>query len=207
MKIQISIFLLLMFAFSGIAQQDSAAVQKEKSGFLSLFEEPPGMKPSPKRAFLLSMILPGAGQVYNKKQWYIRAPIAAGLVGGGVYYYIGYRSDYLHYRNEYRNKIAGLPSVYDNNPNATNGRLKELREANRKAMEQALFGSIIIYLLNGIEAFSTAHLINFDVSEDLSLRFEPIFETTNNQPNMGVGLTLQPSYKKEIPKIFFPEQR
>lgn len=200
MKIQISLFLFLIMAFSGMAQQDSAAVKKENKGFLSLFEEPPGMKPSPKRAFLLSMILPGAGQVYNKKQWYIRAPVAAGLVGGGVYYYFGYRSDYLGFRDAYRNRVAGLPTEYDDNPNATDGVLKELREANRKAMEQALFGTIIIYLLNGIEAFSTAHLINFDVSDDLSLRLEPTFEMSNSQASMGLGLTLQPSYKKEIPK-------
>jgi hypothetical protein len=187
-------------AFSGMAQQDSAAVKEKSKGFLSLFQEPPGMKPSPKRAFLLSMILPGAGQVYNKKQWYIRAPIAAGAVGGGIYYFFGYRSDYLLYRNAYRKRVLGLPTEFDDNPQATDSRLKELREANQKVMEQALFGTIIIYLLNGIEAFSTAHLINFDVNEDLSLRLEPTFEMSNNQPSMGFGLTLQPSYKKEVPK-------
>mgnify|MGYP006981761793 CR=1 FL=1 len=192
MKRIFSLIIMMIFCLQWAIAQDSTSVKKkEKGGFLSMFKEPAGLEPSPKKALLLSLAFPGAGQFYNKKQWYIRAPIAAGAVGTGVYFYVTVRQDYVYYRNILRDRAAGIPTELDSNPNATNARVREIRTANQKLMEQALFGTIIVYLLNGMEAFTTAHLINFDVSEDLSFKLKPTFDESHlGQSTMGVGLSI-----------------
>ena len=199
MKVIITLVFAVFIAVTSFAQADTTAVKKENKGFLSLFEEPPGLNPSPRKAMLLSLAFPGAGQVYNKKQWYIRAPIATGLVGGGVYFYIASRQQYLTYRNELRKMVAGEPSIFDDNPRATQSLVRDVRDQNRKLMEQALFGTIGVYLLNGIEAFSTAHLLNFDVSEDLSFQFEPSVENAGTGSAVGFGVTIQPKFNQPQP--------
>lgn len=179
-------------ALEAIAQPADSTVVKGQSGFWALFEEPSGLKPSPRKAFALSLVVPGAGQVYNQKQWYIRAPIAAGLVGGGVYLYVDARQEYVRYRDALRDRAQGIETEFDSNPLATDARLREIRGAYQQRMEQALFGTLIVHLLQGIEAFSTAHLLNFNISDDLSLELEPHWEAA--PPYNGAAMGIQASF-------------
>jgi TM2 domain-containing membrane protein YozV len=152
---------------------------------------------------LLSLAFPGAGQVYNKKLWYIRAPIATGAVTGGVIFYIYSRQNYLVYRNAVRDRNNGIETEFDSNPNATTAALRTVRDEFRKQMEQALFGTIIVHLLNGVEAFATAHLLNFDVSDDLSFKIEPNFQNTyQGNAMMGLGISISPKYSQPQPVNF-----
>lgn len=162
---------------------------KEKTPFMGgLFEEPPGLNPSPKKALVYSLIFPGAGQVYNKQ--YLKAPIAAGAVAASGYWYYTKRQNYLCLRNAYRARLDGTvaeceatypdPSI----SNATNQQLIDARDKTRKQMEQALFITIGVHLLNGLEAFTAAHLKNFDISDDLSFEVNPYI---TNEPLFSNG--------------------
>lgn len=195
--------LLLIFSIGWLQAQDTTKTTTQKGGFLSMFEEPAGLYPSPRRAMLLSLAFPGAGQVYNKKLWYIRAPIATGAVAGGVVFYITTRQNYLLYRNAVRDRNNGIETEFDSNPSATTPALRAVRDDNRKLMEQALFGTIIVYLLNGVEAFTTAHLLNFDVSDDLSFKLEPTLQNTyQGNSALGFGISISPNYTSPQPVRF-----
>lgn len=192
--------LMLFFAVCALQAQDTTQVVKKKGGFLSMFEEPDGLYPSPRRAMLLSLAFPGAGQVYNRKLWYIRAPIATGAVTGGVIFYVFSRQNYLQYRNAVRDRNNGIETIFDSNPSATTPALRTVRDQYRKQMEQALFGTLIVYLLNGVEAFTTAHLLNFDVSDDLSFKLEPTLQNSyQGNSALGFGITISPNYSQPQP--------
>jgi len=125
---------------------------------------------APRRATLLSAVLPGLGQVYNKKYWKI--PIIYAGLGSLGYMFAVNNKEYNYYR---KNLIA----ENDNDPttlNATRYRsedLKILKVQYRKFRDFAAIGIGLIYLFNIIDANVDAHLKTFDVSDDLSVRIDP----------------------------------
>ena len=87
------------------SQKDTTAV-KEKN-MLAQTELPQGVyNPlSPSKAAFYSAILPGMGQIYNKKYW--KAPIVWGALAGTTYLYIDNNSIYKRYRTAFKLRKAG----------------------------------------------------------------------------------------------------
>jgi hypothetical protein len=127
---------------------------------------------SPKKAAIMSAVLPGLGQAYNKKYWKIPI-IYAGL--GSLGYLITYNSvQYSLYRKAYLAKIDDDPSTIDEYPFASeNGLLQRLNQ-HRRTRDILIAGAVLVYALNIIDASVDAHLFEFDVSDNLSLHFEPL---------------------------------
>jgi len=110
----------------------------------------------------MSAILPGLGQVYNRKFWKVPV-IYAGL--GGFYYMFSINNDqYNFYR---RNLIGENTTPYDK------GQLQTQKEDYKKDRDFAALGMAVFYVLNIVDANVDAHLKTFDVSDDLSMRIEP----------------------------------
>jgi hypothetical protein len=127
---------------------------------------------SPKKAGWMSTALPGLGQGYNRKYWKI--PIVyAGFAGFGAGIYYNY-SYYKKYRDEYRNRLNKKTDLLnpewvnmgDNNINAT-------KLLYQQRMELFIILTAVWYFFNIIDAVVDAHLMSFDVSEDLSLYVLP----------------------------------
>lgn len=142
--------------------------------------------PSPKKAVLLA-IVPGMGQIYNKKYW--KLPLVYGALGG-VIYSIRFNTDgynsmvqSLAIRN---GEAIGTDPVNSNVPdNAVEAR----RNAFDKNRQLSWIGLIGFYLISAGDAFVDAHLKDFNVDDDIS--FQPIFETgLYNQPVIGVGIRI-----------------
>jgi hypothetical protein len=115
---------------------------------------------SPKKAAIMSAVLPGLGQAYNKKYWKI--PITYNSV------------QYSLYRKAYLAKIDDDPSTIDEYPFASeNGLLQRLNQ-HRRTRDILIAGAVLVYALNIIDASVDAHLFEFDVSDNLSLHFEPL---------------------------------
>ncbi|MDX5478509.1 MAG: DUF5683 domain-containing protein [Cyclobacteriaceae bacterium] len=139
----------------------------------------------PKKATLLSAILPGAGQVYNNKAW--KAPIIYGGFATNIFF--------IHFNNtRYKALKEGL-LLFDQNetnnfPNLNRDGL--VRQVNywRRNRDLNYFLFVGIYALIIIDAQVDAHLSGFDVSEDLSFRFEPSFETLTAGGNI-FGLSMK----------------
>jgi len=129
---------------------------KKKSDGKAVFR----MKKSPWKAVAFSAILPGAGQFYNESYWKI--PVIAGLGGYFVYEWIRNNNSYLDYKEQYIN------SQTPENP-AGNPQLQALRESYRDQRDNFIIYSVILYVVNLIDAYVDAQLYDFDVSDNIKL--------------------------------------
>lgn len=139
-----------------------------------------------KLATTLSLI-PGGGQIYNGKYW--KAPVFWTGIGGGVYYYGTLTAQFKSYENvlqfiidnpSYSTRaelVTAAPEIFEAVPSfyqtSTDGVAQEAigyMEQIRAQREYTLFGIIGIYLLGILDANIDAHLHDFDVSDDLSIR-------------------------------------
>jgi hypothetical protein len=164
--------------------------------------------PNPRTAALLSFILPGAGQAYNKKWWKI--PIVWGALGGIAYGTFDTQKTYHELRDNYILLVDGDPNTNPtespyNTFDAT--RTKTYRDTYRGYTEKWFLALGVTYLLVVTDAFVDAHLSRFDVSDDLSLRFRPSIETTSGIPVFGFGISLSLSPTPEKQPITFSHSR
>jgi hypothetical protein len=124
----------------------------------------------PRIASVLSMVVPGLGQAYNRKYWKI--PIVYAGLGGFGYmfsYYNGIYSDIsknLRYEYDDNSETA-------NNSGYTGEQLQDLKIVPRKRRDLAIIGLSVMYVLNIVDANVDAHLKTFDVSDDLSIQVNP----------------------------------
>ncbi len=127
---------------------------------------------SPARAAFYSAVLPGLGQAYNGKYWKI--PIVYAALGTGIYFYLNNDKEYDRYRSAYKSRLAGRTddefSDEEGNPLLTNEGLIEAQEFYQRNKEISLLVIVGMYALNIIDANVDAHLQQFNVSKDLSIR-------------------------------------
>ncbi|MFI3265091.1 MAG: DUF5683 domain-containing protein [Rikenellaceae bacterium] len=153
-----------------------------------------------KKATTLSMICPGAGQIYNKSYW--RVPIVIGMFASTIYVYDWNNRGYKRFQTAYALKLD-----YDNNPdNYPNGSIDEFggsysttllkgyRDSYRRNRDLAIILTAGAYLLQVLDAHVDAHLKDFDISDDLSLNVEPAI----NYSNMNSGYSDSASYGLNI---------
>jgi len=147
--------------------------------------------PNPGTAALLSFVLPGAGQAYNKKWWKI--PLVWGALGGIGYFTFDTQKTYRELRDNYKILVDDDPNTNPtespyNSFDAT--RTKVYRDTYRGYTEKWYLALGVTYLLAVTDAFVDAHLARFDVSDDLSLRLSPSMETGAGLPAFGLGVCL-----------------
>jgi len=149
-------------------------------------------KHSPKKAAILSAVLPGAGQVYNRKNWWWKVPV---IYGGGtalVYGIVFYQKNYADFRDAYAYRVEhdgakqGIPRFDKFN----DANLLSIRNSYRNSRDQCIIGLALLYTLQVIDASVEAHFFDFNVSEDLSLNVQPQFVTNGAMSYSGVQLTL-----------------
>lgn len=150
---------------------------------------------SPKTAAILSAVIPGAGQIYNRKYW--KVPILYVAVGGLVYVASYNHDKYSLYRNAYKSRVDNDPNTKEAFPEKTeiytNENLITLKNAYQRSRDITIIGITLVYILNIVDATVDAHFFSFDISDDLSLEFHPSFLPTAyvNAPNIGLGLTVK----------------
>jgi hypothetical protein len=151
--------------------------------------------PDPKKSLLYSLILPGAGQVYNGRWW--KVPFVYGALGATVGVYLYNQENYKNFQLAYSARLAGDPVPSGLPPEFSNPVLQELRtlrvyrDRYNKDRQSWLIYSIGVYGLQAIEALVDAHLRDFDVNEDLSLRLKPSLGMPGpGGMTPGVSLTL-----------------
>ncbi len=146
--------------------------------------------PNPKKALIYSLVLPGAGQIYNRKYW--KLPLVYSAYGGLIYAFDFNGRQFKKYKRAYQFRLDENTEEADKlvNPRVSTAAIKQVRDGARKNLELTYMAAIVVHALNGIEAFVDAHLRNFDVSEDLSLSIRPTFESSGLGVQSGVGLFL-----------------
>lgn len=176
---------------AAIRAASNTGVTAPKAGFVRRFFTKD--YPNPRMAAYLSLALPGAGQIYNRKWW--KLPIVYGALGAATYFEIKNYRQYAELRDNYKWVVDEDPNT---NPteapytflDATS--LKKYRDQWKRYFEQTSLVLGLAYVLTATEAFVDAHLSRFDVSDDLSLRVRPAAEATPWGSGMafGVGVSL-----------------
>jgi hypothetical protein len=140
-------------------------------------------KPIPKRAAMYSALLPGLGQYYNRQYWKI--PIVyAGIAFAGYNINIGV-SNYNEYRKALVARFDGDPNTLDLYQNYSTTDLINLRTQSRQQIDKLVAYSLAWYGLNIVDALTYAHLKDFDISKNLSLRAFP----SSVSPSLGIAYT------------------
>lgn len=167
------IIFLLSFVFLAKAQENidveypKDTVQKAKKKF---FKE--GHDPA--KAALFSAVLPGAGQIYNKKYW--KLPIVyVGL--GGLAGLVGYSAvEWKGYTKAYKLEVDGDSTTFGNYRGFTGeNQLLVKRRQFKRTLDLSAIALTVYYLLNIVDATVDAHLMDFDVNDDISVSIMPDF--------------------------------
>ena len=124
-----------------------------------------------KKAAIYS-IIPGGGQIYTKKYWKI--PIVySGLITSA--YYIKQNNDlYQLYKETFLNRLNNNDADQFQNEYSDQD-LITLTDYYRRNREISILLFSLTYIINIIDASVSAHLFNFDVSENLSLNIHPMY--------------------------------
>lgn len=124
----------------------------------------------PARAALYSMLVPGLGQAYNGKYWKI--PIIYSTLGFMYFMSADSHRRYVDYKTAYRYLGTGKQPSWVT-VNHEKDYLKRRMDFYKRQRDLNIIFGVIGYLLNILDANVDAHLMDFDVSEDLSLHVEP----------------------------------
>jgi hypothetical protein len=200
------LFSFVLFLFIAVIAEPCMAQQQQQGNVTvpaDTIEPPPTkqelankkiMNREPNKAALMSAIVPGLGQAYNKKYW--KAPIP--LIGLTITAYLAI--DYSKRLNEFNTAAnlaatngdrSSLPTNYHsyNLQTLTATQLSTLRDDSRRYMYMNILIFSGIYALNIVDAYVDAHLKEFDVNESLSFKVKPLFYATNYS-HLATGLTL-----------------
>ena len=126
---------------------------------------------APAKAAFYSAILPGLGQIYNKKYW--KAPIVWGALAIPTYYYLTNNSNYKRYRTAYKLRKNGFQDEFTDdlgNERVSLETLERAQEQLRENRDMSLLSGVILYVLQIVEASVNAHLIQFNTDDNLSIR-------------------------------------
>jgi len=164
-------------------------------------------RPNAKRAMWLALVLPGAGQIYNRKYWKI--PIVYGGFLGCIYamrwndqMYHDYSQAYLDIMDddpttESYNQFLHLgATITDSNLSKYTSLFKSRKDRYRRWRDLSFFCLVGVYALSVIDAYVDASLSEFDISDNLSMRVEPtiLHNNTSSSPlksnSLGVSCSL-----------------
>ncbi|MGI6242127.1 MAG: DUF5683 domain-containing protein [Prevotella sp.] len=141
-------------------------------------------RPSPKRALWLALVLPGAGQIYNRKFW--KLPIIYGGFVGCAYAMRWNNMMYRDYSQAYLDIMDNDPTTQSYNQflhlgnQITSENMERWQEIFRKRKDRyrrwrdlSFFVMVGVYALSVIDAYVDASLSEFDISPDLSMQVSP----------------------------------
>lgn len=150
--------------------------------------------PSPKKALWLALVIPGGGQIYNRKYW--KLPIVYGGIIGCLYAMNWNNNMYKDYSQAYldlTDKDPGTQSynmflhlgtqIDDTNKDRYKDIFKKRKDKFRRWRDLSFFVLLGVYALSVIDAYVDAELSNFDISKDLSLKVEPTILNNRSSSN------------------------
>ena len=193
--IRVILSLTLFFCLSSLLAQEPNTFEEETDTTIIISEPRPELfveisNLNPRKAAFRSAILPGLGQIYNKQYW--KLPF---IIGGGAV--IGH---YIRYQDRlYRSFRSAWLALNDTDPDTEN-EFTSLSEAaiERNAMklrrdrDYLMIIGGLFYLLQIADANIAAHLHEFQINKELSLKIRPAIHPTNLiSQSLGLNLSLK----------------
>jgi len=180
----------ILIAMDSLAVADSKELTADDTTSVVLQKQPRQKrdwntwKPNPQRALWLALVIPGAGQIYNRKYW--KLPIIYGGFMGCIYALSWNNMMYKDYSQAYLDIMDDDPSTASYNKflhlgvtidKSNEERYKKLfknrKDKYRRWRDLSFFAMLGVYALSVIDAYVDAELSEFDISKDLSLRVTP----------------------------------
>lgn len=160
--------------------------------------------PNPTKATWLALVIPGGGQIYNRKYW--KLPIFYGGFAGCAYALTWNNKMYKDYSNAYKDAMNGhmdsssITDLLPPNHRIPDSQLQELlrkrKDTYRRYRDLSIFAFIGVYLLSVVDAYVDAELSNFDITPDLSMRVEPaVIDNSRYVSSSGKAVGLQCSFR------------
>ncbi len=192
-----TVFLICSIYISSYSQTPTDSLVVETRPAIEADTIPNDIDPlSPAKAAFYSAILPGLGQAYNKRYWKI--PIVLGAIGTGIAVFDFNNKQLNRYRDAYKRRLAGFTDDecygedVDGNPLAaprvTLDGLQRAPERARRNKDVSLLVTIGIYALNIVDANVDAHLLQYNVDENLSFRPHVKYNQLENMSDYGLTL-------------------
>ena len=141
----------------------------------------------PSKAAFYSALIPGLGQVYNKKYW--KVPLVYGAMGTSLYFYSTNNNKYHEIRDTYKRRLAGYTD--DQYQYLDNNRLVAAQRFYQRNRDLSLMLTVGFYILNIIDANVDAHLMQFNVGDKLSIAPNLYLNDTNYKTNIGLTLNFK----------------
>ena len=147
----------MLFSFQSFAQKDSIDVKTEKTLVVPQDEY---NALSPSKAAFYSAVFPGMGQIYNKKYW--KAPLVWGAMATSTSIYLFNNTEYKRYRRAFRQRESGIQDEFtlDNGTEViSRDGLISAQRTLRNNRDLSLLATVLIYVLQIVEASVNAHLL------------------------------------------------
>ena len=189
MKKQSFIFIAILFfsSFNAIAQTEEKVIVTKDTTLLPTHQVVQNPL-APAKAAFYSALIPGGGQIYNKKYW--KAPIVWGAMATSIYYYSWNNKKYHEYRDAYKDLLQGKPLTGELE-GIDSDRLIRAQKFHQKNRDLSALITVGLYVLQIVEANVNAHLMQFNVNENLSLRPQMQQNDIDYKYNMGLNLSYQ----------------
>lgn len=202
--------LFFLFGVLGLAQEkendaqkiDSLSSDLKKKGIViqnNDIQKRKQINPlAPSKAAFYSAMLPGLGQVYNRRYW--KVPIVYAAIGTGIYAYTFNNDQYNRFRDAFKSRQAGFTTdeFYDlnkdgNGPDFSTEALESAQERFQRDRDLALLITIGLYALNILDANVDAHLKQFNVDDNLSMDIKPFLDLNpiTAIPTYGMALKIK----------------
>ena len=166
-------------------------------------------RPDPKRALWLALVIPGGGQIYNRKYW--KLPLVYGGFIGCLYAMNWNNTMYKDYSQAYLDLMDNDPGtqsynsflhlgtqITDSNKDRFTELFKKRKDRYRRWRDMSFFVLVGVYALSVVDAYVDAELSVFDISKDLSLKIEPTILDNHSSRNpldaSAVGLQCSLSF-------------
>src|SRR5687768_13216161 len=209
-KVLLFIALALTLPLFAAAQRKDSLIVKDSSGNITIGNKPDTSRPvkadsvtkrkhSPRQAAIRSAILPGLGQIYNRKYW--KVPIVYAAIGIPIYTFFDNRRWYNRTRYaltvlsngpndpDYADNLAKVHSQLQYFvENSKEPSLLNYRNEFRKNMDYSILFTLLFWGLNVVDATVDAHLKGFNVNENLSMQVKPAILSTQS---IGVSVVFK----------------
>ncbi len=158
-------------------------------------------RPNPQKALWLALVIPGGGQIYNRKYW--KLPIVYGGFMGCIYAMRWNNMMYKDYAQAYLDLVDNDPNTASYNQFLHLGRqinagneerykniFKKRKDRFRRYRDLSFFCMVGVYAISVVDAYVDAELSEFDISKDLSMKVRPTV--------MGNGAGQNPLYAASL---------
>lgn len=166
--------------------------------------------PDPQRALWLALVIPGGGQIYNRKYW--KLPLVYGGFMGCIYAMRWNNMMYKDYAQAYLDIMDNDPGtasynkflhlgrqIDDSNQERYKTIFKKRKDRYRRYRDLSFFVMVGVYVISVIDAYVDAELSAFDISKDLSLKVRPTIMTGSSltamrplaAPSLGLNCSIE----------------